>query len=76
MGYTLNADDCRSKLNSALDTRDSAELELTVEEVQPTRTRAELSKIQDIIGEFSTTYNSGEVDRSKNLQVGSSIPHE
>ena len=72
VGYTLNADDCRSKLNSALDTRDSAELELTVEEVQPTRTRAELSKIQDIIGEFSTTYNSGEVDRSKNLQVGSS----
>lgn len=71
-GYTLNVEDCRAKLNSALDTRDSAELELTVEEVQPTRTRAELSKIQDMIGEFSTTYNSREVDRSKNLQVGSS----
>ncbi len=72
VGYTLDTEDCRAKLNSALDTRDSAELELKVVEVQPTRTRAELSKIQDMIGEFSTTYNSGEVDRSKNLQVGSS----
>lgn len=74
-GKELNAEETIDKLMNAV--RDwSGKNKLTIEvatnELKPEHTAEELEAVQDVLGEFDTSYSSGDVSRNNNIMNAAS----
>lgn len=63
--------DIETYINGGWDGEDGS-IELTAEIVEPRGTKEELSKIQDLLGGYSTNYNSSTQNRCDNIAVATS----
>lgn len=72
VGYFLDIEGVRTNLMEQLESGQDIEISLVVEEKKPEVTEELLSKVQDEIGIFSTSYNLYDTGRNRNLEVGCS----
>lgn len=70
-GYTLDEEEFNNNMNKAISNVDlkDEDIEVEMKETKPKVTKETLSKIDGVIGSFSTKYDAGEVDRSYNLKL-------
>lgn len=70
LGRELNVEATLAEALVGLQTMANAEVQVVAEVTTPTLTYAENSKVKDLIGTFTTTYTSSDVNRNTNLVVG------
>ncbi|MDF2840478.1 MAG: hypothetical protein K0Q99_1250 [Clostridia bacterium] len=69
IGRKLAAENAASLITEQLHKVEVAVLELPVDITQPIVKKSDLAVIKDTLGEFSTKFNAGDVDRSTNIKV-------
>lgn len=69
VGRRLNVEQAESLVIEQLHKVDVAVIDLPVDIVQPEIKKADLVMIQDKMGEYSTTFNAADVDRTTNIKV-------
>ena len=68
-GRKLNIEKSMKLIENELKSSEHDPLELVVETVVPSITKEKLSKVDTLLGEFSTTFNSGVQGRSYNIKL-------
>lgn len=68
-GSKLNKERAVAMITSAIDSKSIATIDLPVEEIKAQIERADLANITDKLGEFSTSFNSGNQSRTYNIKL-------
>lgn len=75
-GREIQVDDTIEKIKSTLSDKwdhEDIEMELVMKEVQPECTKAQLKRVKDVLGDYSTTYASSSSSRAANLANASKL---
>lgn len=76
VGYQVAKEEAREAILSALQNEwdgASVTVDLALEKTEPKGSQEELEQVQDVLGEFTTSYSGSSSSRAKNIERGASL---